>query len=478
MNQLRGTQSHMNHDNNSDPGESEIVFEDEAEEYPQNMPRLSYQPNVYWQSDSPVGYRSRIAYILHRIEASETWKMFTLTVGFGGLQFLWSVETGYGSPYLLSLGLRSSLTSLVWLAGPLSGIITQPLIGVLSDRCHLEVTSPSLLSTLKATFVSIRHVPYTIQQVYTTQFFSWIGWFPFLFYNTTFVASIYRSSTQNQNDTGDPSDSGPIGVAARVGSLSMLLFSIVSLVCSLVLPSVLRLMKRVARFASLGFSSQAASSIATRLSEHVSLPGLWTFSLVFFGIAMLSTFFVSKVYMATALIALCGFSWSVTIWVPFALIGQCLNAGRERADTYRHSPEREYDEAIGEVVSGGSFSDHESDTTDAQLSTPNQQQSLDHSLADERLGGHSHHTTSAGTILGIHNIYVSMPQFITAFICSVVFYIFELMEGPQGAHDPNAGDDDFSGVHARAIGWVLRLGGVASFVAAYISLRLKTRPSP
>lgn len=39
-----------------------------------------------------------------------------------------------GTPYLLNLGLTKSRTSMVWIAGPLSGLIVQPLIGVLSDR--------------------------------------------------------------------------------------------------------------------------------------------------------------------------------------------------------------------------------------------------------------------------------------------------------------------------------------------------------
>lgn len=35
----------------------------------------------------------------------------------------------YGNPFLLKLGLSEQLTSLVWLAGPISGLIAQPLIG-------------------------------------------------------------------------------------------------------------------------------------------------------------------------------------------------------------------------------------------------------------------------------------------------------------------------------------------------------------
>jgi hypothetical protein len=32
----------------------------------------------------------------------------------------------YGTPYLLSLDLSKELTALVWLAGPLSGLLVQP----------------------------------------------------------------------------------------------------------------------------------------------------------------------------------------------------------------------------------------------------------------------------------------------------------------------------------------------------------------
>lgn len=49
------------------------------------------------------------------------------------VQFVWTVEIAYGTPYLLHHGLTKSETALVWLAGPLSGIIVQPAIGVYSD---------------------------------------------------------------------------------------------------------------------------------------------------------------------------------------------------------------------------------------------------------------------------------------------------------------------------------------------------------
>ncbi|CAE6467013.1 unnamed protein product [Rhizoctonia solani] len=57
-----------------------------------------------------------------------------LTIGMLGLQIVWSVEMAYASPYLLSLGLKKSHMALVFVAGPLSGLIMQPLIGVLADH--------------------------------------------------------------------------------------------------------------------------------------------------------------------------------------------------------------------------------------------------------------------------------------------------------------------------------------------------------
>lgn len=52
--------------------------------------------------------------------------------------FLGTVEMAYGSPFLLELGLSKSLMSLVWIAGPVSGLIAQPIFGSLSDRCTIK----------------------------------------------------------------------------------------------------------------------------------------------------------------------------------------------------------------------------------------------------------------------------------------------------------------------------------------------------
>ncbi|KAF8202097.1 major facilitator superfamily domain-containing protein [Mycena galopus ATCC 62051] len=57
----------------------------------------------------------------------------TLTIGLLGVQIFWSVEMSYASPYLLSLGLTTSHVALVFLAGPLAGLVVQPLVGAYAD---------------------------------------------------------------------------------------------------------------------------------------------------------------------------------------------------------------------------------------------------------------------------------------------------------------------------------------------------------
>ncbi|SCZ94417.1 BZ3500_MvSof-1268-A1-R1_Chr12-2g03885 [Microbotryum saponariae] len=67
-----------------------------------------------------------------------TFDLVKLTLGLAGAQLAWTVEMAFGTPYLLSLGLTKRATSLVWLAGPLAGLIMQPIIGALSDASRTK----------------------------------------------------------------------------------------------------------------------------------------------------------------------------------------------------------------------------------------------------------------------------------------------------------------------------------------------------
>lgn len=52
-----------------------------------------------------------------------------------GIQFGWALQLSLLTPYVQELGIPHAFASLVWLCGPLSGLLVQPLIGHSSDRC-------------------------------------------------------------------------------------------------------------------------------------------------------------------------------------------------------------------------------------------------------------------------------------------------------------------------------------------------------
>ncbi len=55
---------------------------------------------------------------------------------FAGIQLAWAVQIGHFTAHLRKLGLAHRYVGLAWLGGPLSGIIVQPIVGLLSDRCN------------------------------------------------------------------------------------------------------------------------------------------------------------------------------------------------------------------------------------------------------------------------------------------------------------------------------------------------------
>ncbi|PQE10818.1 sucrose transporter protein [Rutstroemia sp. NJR-2017a BBW] len=89
--------------------------------------------------------------------------LISLTISTGGLQVIWTAIMSQGSPYLSSLDVPAYLISLVWLAGPLSGALVQPYVGILSDRCQhpLGRRRPFIIFGTIATIICILALPWT-----------------------------------------------------------------------------------------------------------------------------------------------------------------------------------------------------------------------------------------------------------------------------------------------------------------------------
>jgi len=62
------------------------------------------------------------------------WQMFNMAVGFLGIQFAWAIQMGQMSGLYERLGANAQEISWFWIAGPITGIIVQPIIGNMSDH--------------------------------------------------------------------------------------------------------------------------------------------------------------------------------------------------------------------------------------------------------------------------------------------------------------------------------------------------------
>lgn len=63
-----------------------------------------------------------------------TAKLISFAIGFFGLQFAWQMRIILSGPVTESLGASPFLFGLIWLAGPFTGMVVQPVIGALSDK--------------------------------------------------------------------------------------------------------------------------------------------------------------------------------------------------------------------------------------------------------------------------------------------------------------------------------------------------------
>lgn len=62
------------------------------------------------------------------------WQIVNMNVGFFGIQFSFGLQQSSMSPIYKYLGADEATLPLLWLAGPVTGLVVQPIIGAMSDR--------------------------------------------------------------------------------------------------------------------------------------------------------------------------------------------------------------------------------------------------------------------------------------------------------------------------------------------------------
>ena len=130
------------------------------------------------------------------------------------------------------------------------------------------------------------------------------GWFPFLFYGTTWVGEIYF----RYSATSTPKDI--LGEVGRVGSLALIVFSIITLIGSVLLPWVVQSPEYEKSRSQRGFTPRPPPGIAplvtTMAKYKPDLVTAWMYSHLIFAASMSLTPLVKSLQMATILVSICG----------------------------------------------------------------------------------------------------------------------------------------------------------------------------
>jgi len=319
--------------------------------------------------------------------------------------------------------------------------------------------------TLSSIIRSFRNLPRYIQLICNIQFFAWIGWFPFLFYSTTWVAEVH---SRFANDSSEGSSGDSVGDSTRAGSFSLLIYSIVSLVASFALPFLVSPSDATRP----KFSWRQLFQIPF---AFLTVPRLWTISHFIFAISMLLTWFVINGVQASILISLCGISWAISMWAPFSIFGEYI-AKDHRPNKQSNDVDEDTNQLMYNLVESGIVlegGDNDSEDNNENLRTSvrasNEEATSEVPFIDSHGGISTNDSSETGILLGIQNIYVVLPQFLVTFFSSIVFAILEPSGNKNTTRQHHPHDKSLD---ADSIGFVLRFGGLMAIFAGILSFKL------
>lgn len=369
-----------------------------------------------------------------------------------------------------------------------------------------------VLAFFRQVFSSMQRLPPQIRKVCEIQFFHWIGWFPFLFYITTWIGQLYVNPHLKPGMSYDEVEQ-LWAKATRVGTLALLVYAVVSFGSNIILPFLIvpsykpvesddddddsiqqapvtpitpitPIAVRTPGVRTPGTAwagrppmSRAGTSqwkpghrprtlsrsqTSLSLNRPLNTPGLTRLSTTP-GLSRLNRAERSQASETTA-------EWLTALQIPGLtlrrawLLSQLLFAGCMWSTLFISTP---LGGSIMVAIVGLSWS--------LSLWAPfalisgeiakreearrkKRRDKLANGQDDEMDDKESEEEDQAGIILGLHNVALSAPQVLATLISSV---IFKFLQKPRNV----PGD--------TSVGWTLRIGGLAALMAAFITYRMK-----
>jgi solute carrier family 45, member 1/2/4 len=298
-----------------------------------------------------------------------------------------------------------------------------------------------VMSTFTQILKTALNLPRGIAAICWIQFWAWFGWFPFLFYTTTWVGEIYLrfEASASATEGGDV-----LGQVGRVGSMALIVFSVITFIGSVCLPWVIKSPDDGEYL----FTPRTPASIAPFFQDlekyKPSLLTVWTVSHLMFTGAMVMAPFTMSVRTATMVVAICGIPWTLQCLAPFTFMGIEINRLSGSTHAYDYGPR--------------SSIELPQNSTLAPINTSNLE--LSSSSGDK-----------SGAYLGILNLFTTLPQFLGTFVSWIVFSVLEPGKSPE-LH-PDTPEEHHSIDGPNAIGVCLFLGAISAAVAAFQTMKFR-----
>ncbi len=367
------------------------------------------------------------------------------------------------------IGYAMGAIDLVQIFGPRLGDSQFKQLTVIAAMGMLLTSAITCWAVTERVLISVRHDPRraqgrfkVVRQIWSTLltlpprirgicnavFWSWIGWFPFIIYSSTWVGETYFRYDVSP-DARDSRDA--LGDMGRIGSMALTVYSTVSFISAWILPALIQAPEDET------FTHRPPASLAPLIETFNKVkPDLltaWVASNIVFAIAMFFTPFATSFRFATAIVALCGVPWCVAGWAPVTFLGIEVNKLSGSPTTpsssttvlpRRHSTERASIELL-HLEHGPTPSSTDTGST-GELS---------------------------GVYFGILNIYVTIPQFLSTLMSGAVFALLEPGKSPELAKEAHPDDQSDVSSGPNAIAVCMFLGALSSLVAARAVGRLR-----
>lgn len=283
--------------------------------------------------------------------------------------------------------------------------------------------SPTLKELFQFYKTFIKSLPIPIRRVCYVEIFNSICWITILYHSKSLISHYVLHELTS---SGSKLTEHLIRYSERQGTMTMLKFSLVSLMFSFILPF-------LCRFGTTEFVIHQRGKRWTmyrRFMTFLTPRNLWSFSFVVYLVLMGFTFGIESSSGASRLVILLGFSWSITQWVPYALLMEYTRSIEETPpinqfiQTPISSPSgRRISQTLPPPLNiSQKVENRRINERSHLINSPSSEMSLNLIKTNHPIS-----TKTGGSILAIHRLSTVAPHFLISIITSMMFNIVDLI---------------------------------------------------